>query len=42
MARELLTDKNAYDLMAHAENPYGDGTACDRIIEALKKRICLK
>ncbi|MGN1349761.1 MAG: non-hydrolyzing UDP-N-acetylglucosamine 2-epimerase [Anaerovoracaceae bacterium] len=37
MARELLTDRNAYEAMAHAENPYGDGTACDRIIEALKK-----
>lgn len=36
MARELLTDKSAYDAMAHAENPYGDGHACDKIIEALK------
>lgn len=36
MARELLTDKTAYDAMAHAENPYGDGTACDKIIDALK------
>lgn len=37
LARELLTDKAAYDAMAHAENPYGDGTACDQIIAALKK-----
>ena len=36
MARELLTDKSAYDAMAHAENPYGDGHACDKIIGALK------
>lgn len=36
MARELLTDKSAYEAMAHAENPYGDGHACDKIIEALK------
>lgn len=36
MARELLTDKSAYDAMAHAENPYGDGRACEKIIEALK------
>ena len=36
MARKLLTDKNAYDAMARASNPYGDGTACDRILEALK------
>ena len=42
LARELLTDKAAYDAMAHAENPYGDGTACDRIIEALKKMYSVK
>lgn len=36
MARELLTDKSAYDAMAHAENPYGDGHACEKIIGALK------
>lgn len=36
MARELLTDRSAYDAMAHAENPYGDGHACEKIIEALK------
>lgn len=37
MAKELLTDKNAYDSMAHAVNPYGDGHACDRIVEIIKK-----
>lgn len=36
LARELLTDQNAYDTMAKASNPYGDGTACERIVEALK------
>lgn len=36
MARELLTDRSAYDAMAHAENPYGDGRACEKIIAALK------
>ena len=36
MAKELLTDETAYKAMAHAENPYGDGHACERIIEALK------
>lgn len=36
MARELLTDRSAYDAMAHAENPYGDGHTCEKIIEALK------
>lgn len=36
MAKELLDDKRAYDRMAHAANPYGDGTACDQIVKALK------
>ena len=36
MAKELLEDKEAYNSMAHAVNPYGDGHACERIIEVLK------
>ena len=36
MAKQLLTDRNAYDEMAHAVNPYGDGHACERIVKALK------
>ena len=36
LARELLTDPAAYDAMSKASNPYGDGTACDKILEALK------
>ena len=36
MAKQLLTDKDAYDAMAHAVNPYGDGHACERIVKALK------
>ena len=36
LARELLTDRKAYDAMSKASNPYGDGTACDKILEALK------
>ena len=32
---ELLTDKEAYDKMAHASNPYGDGHACERIADIL-------
>lgn len=32
---ELLEDKAAYDKMAHAKNPYGDGHAADRILDAL-------
>jgi UDP-N-acetylglucosamine 2-epimerase len=36
IAAGLLTDQAAYDSMAHAANPYGDGQASARIIEALK------
>jgi len=35
MAKELLTDGEAYDKMARAVNPYGDGHACERIIKKL-------
>ncbi len=35
LAEELLTDKSAYDAMAHAVNPYGDGNACQRIAQAI-------
>jgi UDP-N-acetylglucosamine 2-epimerase (non-hydrolysing) len=34
-AAKLLLDSNAYNEMASAKNPYGDGQAADRIIEAL-------
>ena len=33
--RELLEDKSAYNAMAHASNPYGDGFACRRIADIL-------
>ena len=32
----LLTDDNAYNIMSRAHNPYGDGNACARIVNALK------
>ncbi|OYQ39011.1 UDP-N-acetylglucosamine 2-epimerase (non-hydrolyzing) [Rhodoferax sp. TH121] len=32
---ELLTDSDAYLRMSVAHNPYGDGSACQRIIDAL-------
>lgn len=35
MSCELLDDKNAYDKMAHSANPYGDGNASLRIIDAI-------
>ena len=37
MTRELLTDEGAYAAMAHAANPYGDGTACRRIAAAIQE-----
>lgn len=33
---KLLDDRPAYDLMAHASNPYGDGHACERIADVLE------
>lgn len=36
LAKELLTNQNAYDAMAKAVNPYGDGKACKRIVNVLK------
>ncbi len=38
----LLKDENEYQAMSRAHNPYGDGQACSRILEALKNnRISL-
>ena len=34
-ARTLIEDQESYNLMAHTANPYGDGEACKRIVEAL-------
>ena len=33
---KLLEDQAYYDKMSHAVNPYGDGKACSRIVNALK------
>ena len=35
-AKELLTNPAAYEAMAHAVNPYGDGHAVERIVASLK------
>lgn len=35
--KELLENKESYDAMAHASNPYGDGFACKRIADILEK-----
>lgn len=34
--KKLLEEKAAYDAMAHASNPYGDGHACERIADILE------
>jgi UDP-N-acetylglucosamine 2-epimerase (non-hydrolysing) len=34
-ASHLLTDRAYYDRMANAVNPYGDGRAAERTIEAI-------
>lgn len=39
MARQLITDPAAYAAMAHAVNPYGDGSACRRIADAILWRF---
>ncbi|KIY22472.1 UDP-N-acetylglucosamine 2-epimerase [Mesobacillus subterraneus] len=36
MATELLTNREAYEKMAKASNPYGDGRASERICEAIR------
>jgi UDP-N-acetylglucosamine 2-epimerase (non-hydrolysing) len=33
----LLDDAEAYQKMSHAVNPYGDGKACERIVEILRR-----
>lgn len=34
--KELLENKQSYEAMAHASNPYGDGYACKRIADVLE------
>lgn len=36
---QLLTDEAAYKEMSFAHNPYGDGKACERIIEVLREKV---
>ena len=35
----LLDDKEEYAKMAHAANPYGDGHACERIVDILERSL---
>ncbi|MGL5439180.1 MAG: non-hydrolyzing UDP-N-acetylglucosamine 2-epimerase [Filifactoraceae bacterium] len=41
ITKSLLTDTEIYNSMAHAVNPYGDGTASKQIVKSIKK-ICKK
>ena len=36
---QLLTDTRAYRAMAQARNPFGDGHACERILDVLAKSL---
>lgn len=42
MATRLLRDRAAYDKMARAVNPYGDGHACRRIADAVEWHFGLR
>lgn len=35
LAKELLENKNEYEKMSKASNPYGDGFASERIVDAI-------
>lgn len=37
--KELLENKDIYNAMAKANNPYGDGQACKRIADVLEKKL---
>lgn len=38
-AKKLLTDKNEYEKMSKASNPYGDGHASERIVDAIIRKF---
>ena len=37
--KRLIIDRCAYEAMAHASNPYGDGFACKRIADILEDKL---
>ena len=39
--KKLLNDKKAYEDMSHASNPYGDGHASEKIVDAIIKKFSL-
>ncbi len=40
LTKELLTNRVEYDKMSKASNPYGDGKASIRIVDAIVKKYC--
>lgn len=38
-AKKLLSDKKEYEKMSHASNPYGDGHASERIVDAIIEKF---
>lgn len=42
MACELFDNADAYNAMAHAVNPYGDGHTCARIVQAIEHHFGLR
>lgn len=39
---KLMTDQAYYDSMSFAHNPYGDGLACGRIVDSIKRHFVAK
>lgn len=39
---QLMTDQAYYDSMSFAHNPYGDGLACGRIVDSIKRHFVAK
>ena len=39
MIDELLSDEEEYARMSHASNPYGDGHASERIVDAIIEKF---
>ena len=37
--KKLLTEKSEYEKMSHASNPYGDGHASEKIVDAIIKKF---
>jgi len=38
-AQKLIDDTHAYSKMSQASNPYGDGKACEKIVEFIKRKV---